>query len=157
MSKRSLLVALCLATAAVTVVPAVADAQRSGGRYELEYEGPAMGGVTGVGATYSLEGGALVIDLPAVVRSYPTVRFVRRGGIPERPSQLGIGTGPEAVSTRFTHPDLPEGYVGEAGVVRITEISNGTIRGEFAIVASPAGAPGTRSLTFRGRFEAVAR
>lgn len=153
MQRRHLLAGLALIAGLLLGSTDLVEAQRSG-RFELEYEGPVMGGVTGVGATYSTSGAQTVIELPAVVRSYPTVRFVLDGAIPERPTQAAIGSG---ASVRFSHPDLTGGYVGERGMVRITEVANGVIRGEFAIVAAPAGAPGTSPLTFRGRFEASAR
>lgn len=152
MKRRHLLAGLALVAALLTGSVTLVEAQRSG-RYELEFEGPVMGGVTGVGATYSTGGGQTVIQLPAVVRSYPTIQFVLSGPMPSGPVQAVIGSG---ATVRFSHPDLSTTYVGERGVVRITEIVNGRIRGEFAVVAAPAGAPGTAPLTFRGRFEATA-
>lgn len=151
-SMRFPLAVLALVTGLTLGLDASASAQSSG-RYELEYEGALMGGVTGVGATIS-PGGALTIELPAVVRSYPSVRFQRSGALPAQPFQAAVGSGPDQFSVRFSHPDLQGVYVGEGGAVRITEITDRTIRGDFAVVASPAGSPGARTLTFRGRFEA---
>lgn len=153
MQKRHMFAVLGLVAALVLGTTSQAEAQRSG-RYELEYDGPVMGGATGVGATFSARAGDLRIELPAVVRSYPAIEFVLRGGLPAGPTQAEIGSG---LSASFTHPDLAESYVAERGVVRITDISGDRIRGDFAIVASPAGAPGTSPLTFRGRFEAQRR
>lgn len=130
---------------------------QTNGRYELEFDGPVMGGVTGVGANQSLGAGRFVIELPAVVRSYPTVRFARSGGPPNQPFQAAVGSGAGDFSVQFSHPDLPETYVGEGGAVRITEVTARVIRGDFAIVASPVGSPGAKTLTIRGRFEAPVR
>jgi hypothetical protein len=148
--------AFAMATALLLGLSATAQAQTSG-RFELEYDGPVMGGVTGVGATRSLSAGQFVIELPAVVRSYPTVRIARSGGLPDQPFQAAVGSGAGEFTVRFSHPDLPETYVGVGGAVRITEITDRVIRGDFAVVASPAGSLGARTLTIRGRFEAPAR
>lgn len=150
------LLAIAMAAALLLGLSGTAQAQNSG-RFELEYDGPVMGGVTGVGATQSLGSGQFVIDLPAVVRSYPTVRITRTGGLPAQPFQAAVGQGAGDFTVRFSHPDLPETYVGEGGAVRITEITARLIRGDFAVVASPAGSPGARTLTIRGRFEAPVR
>jgi hypothetical protein len=152
--RRSILAALALIAGLSTADAAVAQAQSSG-RYELEFEGAVMGGVTGVGATVAANGASTLIELPAVVASYPTVRFEMRGPLPERPMQGDVGSG-GMFQARFSHPDLTETYIGDRGFVRITDVSNGRIRGEFAVVASPVGAPGTGTLTYRGRFEAPA-
>lgn len=156
MNRRHPLAIVGVAAALLVGLSATADAQTSG-RYELEFDGPVMGGVTGVGATQSVGAGQLVIELPAVVRSYPTVRFSRSGGLPDQPFQASVGSGAGDFTVRFSHPDLPETYVGEGGAVRITEITDRLIRGDFAVVASPVGSPGARTLTIRGRFEAPIR
>lgn len=153
--RRSILAILALIAGIAAPDAAVGQGQSSG-RYELEFEGAVMGGVTGVGATFAANGGSTIIELPAVVSSYPTVRFEMRGPLPDRPTQADVSSG-GAIEARFAHPDLPEAYVGDRGFVRITDVSNGRIRGEFAVVASPIGAPGTGTLTYRGRFEARAR
>lgn len=147
---------IALLTGLSLAVESPASAQSSG-RYELEFEGAVMGGVTGVGANQAMQPGQLVIELPAVVRTYPTVRFERSGGLPDQPFQAGVGSAPDQFTVRFTHPDLSEAYLGESGAVRITEITDRVIRGEFAVVASPAASPGSRALTFRGRFEVPRR
>lgn len=147
---------LALITALTLGIASTADAQ-SGGRYELEFEGPVMGGVTGVGTILTPGGGLLTIQLPAVVSSYPTVQFERAGPLPDQPFQAAVGSGPGQFSVRFSHPELQGVYVGESGAVRITEITDRVIRGEFAVIASPADSPGARTLTFRGRFEAPRR
>lgn len=157
MNSRRIAGALLALSTALTIGVASPAAAQSGGRYELEFEGPVMGGVTGVGATMSPAAGPLVIQLPAVVRSYPTVRFERAGALPDQPFQAAVGSASGQFAVRFTHPDLTGVYVGEAGAVRITEITDRVVRGEFAVIASPADSPGARTLTFRGRFEAPRR
>lgn len=153
---RSLLRWMLLGLLAVGFVPVARTQQKPGGRYELEYEGALIGGVTGVGATYGLRGGSLEIVLPAVVRSYPTVRLVSGAGLPDRPTQLAVGA--DGFAVEFSHPDLARTYVARGGSVRVTEVVQGRIRGEFTILATPqdAGA-GARELTLRGRFEATQR
>lgn len=141
---------------ALLVAAPAAEAQRGGGKYSLEYEGELTGGVTGVRSTYSDGGGSFVVDLPPVVASYPTVRLVRRAGVPVRPAQIEIGGGQEAFTIEFTHPDLPVAYVAQRGTVRVTEVGDGRVAGEFAVVAAPAGG-GAKTITLRGRFDAVRR
>lgn len=155
-NRRNPLAIVGIAAALLVGLSATADAQTNG-RYELEFDGPVMGGVTGVGATQTIGAGRLVIELPAVVRTYPTVRFARSGGLPDQPFQAAVGAGAGDFAVQFSHPDLPETYVGEGGAVRITEITDRVIRGDFAVVASPVGSPGARTLTIRGRFEAPVR
>lgn len=155
MSVRALLLPFVAVVCAGVLAPDTAAAQRQGGRYTVEYEGDLMGGVTGTGARYSARGGSLVIELPPVVRSYPTIRFTRSGASPERPEQFAVGGAGEDFAVTFEHPDLPVGYVADAGSIRVTEVEDGRIRGEFVIVASRAGSPGQRTLTFRGQFEAL--
>jgi hypothetical protein len=144
-----------LAAALMLAIAAATDAHAQAGRYAVEYEGATMGGVTGVGAKYTA-GGSLVIELPPVVASYPTVRFVRAAGAPDRAMQIPVGTSAgESFQVRFTHPDLSGEYIGESGTVRIRDVADGRISGDFVVVASPAADPGARTLTFRGSFEAV--
>lgn len=149
---------LCfVALMALAVAAPAADAQSGAGRFSLEYEGELTGGVTGIRSSFTTAGGSFMIELPAVVASYPTVRLVRHAGVPERPAQIEVGSGPEAFSVEFTHPDLPVAYVAQRGTVRVTDVSAGRVAGDFAVVASPAGGAPGKSLTIRGRFEAARR
>lgn len=147
---------LVLTLLALALGATAATAQRGGGRYSLEYEGALTGGVTGVRATYAVGSGGLVLDLPAVVASYPTVRLVRGAGLPDRPMQAEFG-GADGFALEFSHPDLPARYVAQRGTVRIAEVAGGRIRGDFAVVAVPAGQGSGPPLTLRGQFDAAAR
>ncbi len=135
-----------------------ANAQRAPGRYEAEFSGAVTGGATGVKATYETGSSGLVIVLPAVSSSYPSLRLVRRAGAPERAGTFAAsGDGAEAVQVEFVHPGLSSPYVAETGTVRLIPMEGGALRGEYMLVASPSGRAGVQDLRVRGWFEALPR